>query len=58
MIFAGICSVLGAGIAIGMGAIGSAIGEGAIAMKAVQSLGRQPSSSGKLLRIMIIGQAI
>jgi len=51
-------SLLGAGIAIGIGAIGSALGEGMIAMKAVQSLGRQPKASAKILRIMIIGQAV
>ena len=38
MDFIQICSVLGAGIAIGMGAIGSAIGEGIVAMQAVESL--------------------
>lgn len=54
----GIFAALGAGIAIGFGAIGSAIGEGTIAMKAVQSLSRQPHASGKILRLMIIAQAI
>ena len=56
--FVKICSVVGSGIAMGMGAIGSAIGEGMIAMKAVQSLGRQPQASGKIVRIMIIAQAV
>ena len=50
--------VLGAGLAIGLGAIGSAIGEGYIAMNAMQALGRQPSASQPILRLMIIGQAI
>lgn len=50
--------VLGAGLAIGLGAIGSAIGEGYIAMSAMSALGRQPGSSQKILRLMIIGQAI
>jgi F-type H+-transporting ATPase subunit c len=50
--------VLGAGLAIGLGAIGSAIGEGYIAMNAMQALGRQPGASQKILRLMIIGQAI
>lgn len=58
MDFVQICSVLGAGIAIGMGAIGSAIGEGIVAMQAVESLGRQPKASAKILRVMIISQAI
>ena len=51
-------SVLGAGIAMGIGSIGSAIGEGMIAMSAVDALGRQPNASPKILRIMIIAQAV
>ena len=43
--------VLGAGLAIGLGAIGSAIGEGYIAMNAMQALGRQPGASQKILRL-------
>ncbi|MDA1354479.1 MAG: ATP synthase F0 subunit C [bacterium] len=58
MEFVAVASVLGAGIAIGLGAIGSAVGEGYIAMKAVEALGRQPNAGGKILRTMIIGQAI
>ena len=58
MEFVRLCSVLGAGLAMGLGAIGSAIGEGMIAMKAVQSLGRQPRASSKIIRIMIISQAV
>lgn len=50
--------VLGAGLSIGLGAIGSAIGEGYIAMNAMKALGRQPGASQKILRLMIIGQAI
>lgn len=53
-----ILSVLASGIAIGLGAIGSAVGEGYVAMKAVGALGRQPEAGGKILRVMIIGQAI
>jgi F-type H+-transporting ATPase subunit c len=58
MDFVRLCAVLGAGIAMGVGAIGSAVGEGTIAMKAVQSLGRQPRAQGKILRLMLIGQAV
>ena len=38
MELATVCAFLGAGLAIGLGAIGSAIGEGYIAMKAVEAL--------------------
>ena len=58
MEFVQLFAVLAAGIGMGVGAIGSAIGEGMIAMKAVESLGRQPKASGKIVRIMIIGQAV
>ena len=58
MTFVQIAGLLGAGIAIGFGAIGSAIGEGIIAMRATQALGRQPQAGPQLLKIMIIGQAI
>ncbi len=53
-----VCSVAAAGISIGLGAIGSGIGEGLIAMKAVESVGRQPSASGKIVRLMVISQAV
>lgn len=58
MEFVAVASVLAAGLAIGLGAIGSAVGEGYIAMKAVEALGRQPKAGSKILRTMIIGQAI
>lgn len=58
MIFSSICAVLGAGVAMGLGSIGSAVGEGMIAMNAVHSLGRQPNASGKIVRTMIISQAV
>ena len=57
MLLSGLFSVIGSGIAMGLGSIGSAIGEGMIAMNAVDSLGRQPKASAKILRIMIIAQA-
>jgi F-type H+-transporting ATPase subunit c len=56
--FVRVCSILGSGLAMGMGAIGSSMGTGLIAMKAVESLGRQPKSSRKLIPIMLISMAI
>lgn len=49
---------LAAGLAIGIGAIGSAIGEGAIAAKALEAIGRNPEASSKILPIMFIAMAI
>lgn len=37
---------------------GSGIGEGLVAMKAVEAIGRQPEASGKITVTMIIGQAV
>ena len=53
-----VLAVFGAGLAIGLGAIGSAIGEGFIAMRAMAALGRQPKAAGQILRTMLIGQAV
>lgn len=49
---------LGAGIAMGFGAIGSGIGEGQAAAHALDGMARQPEMEASLLRTMIIGQAI
>lgn len=48
---------LGAGIAVLTG-LGSGIGEGMAAAKAVEAVGRQPEASGKITVTMIIGCAI
>jgi len=49
---------LGAGICMGIGAIGSGIGEGITAAHAVDAMARQPEMEGALLRTMVLGQAI
>lgn len=48
---------VGAGIAVLTG-LGSGIGEGMAAAKAVEAVGRQPEASGKITVTMIIGCAI
>ena len=47
-----------AGLAIGLGAIGPAIGEGMIAAKALEAIGRNPEASGKITPIMFVAMAI
>lgn len=49
---------LAAGIAIGFGAIGPAVGEGMIAAKAMEAIGRNPEASGKITPLMFVGMAI
>lgn len=49
---------VGAGIAIGFGAIGPAIGEGYAVGHALDGMARQPESAGMLRTNMILGCAI
>ena len=49
---------LGAGICMGVGAIGPAIGEGGAVAKACEAIGRQPESKGAVTTTMIMGCAI
>jgi F-type H+-transporting ATPase subunit c len=44
-------------IAIGLGAIGPAIGIGMIGAKAMEAIGRNPEASGKVLVPMLIASA-
>jgi F-type H+-transporting ATPase subunit c len=46
---------IGAGIAIGLAAIGGALGQGKAVSSALDSIGRNPSASGKLLTPMVLG---
>ena len=49
---------IGAGICMGLGAIGPAIGEGHAVGKALEGMARQPESAGTLRTNMILGCAI
>ncbi len=53
-----ITSFIGAGIAIGLGAIGAAIGEGHIAASANLAISRNPDESGNIFKNMLVGQAV
>ncbi len=48
---------IGAGIAIGLGAIGPGIGIGILAAKAMESLGRNPEAVGPIQQNMILAIA-
>lgn len=48
---------LAAGIAVFTG-VGPAIGEGFVAAKAMEAMGRQPEAINRILRPMLIGQAV
>ena len=53
-----VLKTVAAGIAIGFGAIGSAIGEGMIAAKAMEAIGRNPEASDKVTTLMFVSMAI
>jgi F-type H+-transporting ATPase subunit c len=49
---------LGAGICMGIGAIGPGIGEGYAAGKACEGIGKNPEAANLLTRTMLVGQAV
>ncbi|MFC2140396.1 ATP synthase F0 subunit C [Candidatus Auribacterota bacterium] len=51
-------ALLGAGICMGVGAIGPGIGEGFAAGKACEGISKNPQEAGLLTRTMLIGQAV
>ena len=53
-----IYAIMGAGLAMGIGAIGPGMGDGYVAKKANTAVGNDPRNLGLLTRTMIIGQAI
>jgi len=51
-------SLIGAGLAMGLGAIGPGVGEGMAAAKACEAIGKNPQEAGLLTRTMLVGQAV
>ena len=49
---------MAAGLAMGIGAIGPAVGEGFAAGKAIEAIGKNPKEAGLLTRTMLVGQAV
>lgn len=45
---------IGAGLAIGLGAVGAGIGNGTVTSKAVEGIARQPEARGTILVNMLI----
>ena len=48
---------LSAGIAIGLGTLGTGIGQGNAVKGAMESIGRNPEATGRIQTVMIIGLA-
>ena len=57
MMFFSMC-VLAAGLGMGLGAIGTGIGQGFAVKGAVEGVSRNPGASGKILTTMMIGLAM
>ncbi len=51
-------ALLGAGICMGIGALGPGLGEGYVAGKACEGIARSPENSALLTRTMLLGQAV
>ncbi len=49
---------IGAGLAIGLAAIGGALGQGRAASAALEGIARNPNASGKLFTPLILGLAL
>ena len=52
------CCALAAGLCMGVGAIGPALGEGGAVAKACEAIGRQPECKGSVTTTMLMGCAI
>ncbi len=50
--------LIGAGLAIGLGAIGPGIGVGLIVKGALEAIGRNPDAAGQLQTLMYIGAGL
>ena len=51
-------SAIGAGLSVGIAAIGPGVGEGLALGKAVEPLGRQPEAMSKIRTLMLLAQAV
>lgn len=49
---------IGAALAMGMGSVGPAIGQGLVGMKACESIGKHPESAGNIRYIMIMALSL
>lgn len=49
---------LAAGLCMGLGAIGPALGEGMVAARAMEAMGRNPAVADKMMPNMIVAMAI
>ena len=53
-----IAAFIAAGLCMGIGGLGPSLGQGFIAGKACENIGKKPESSGLIIRTMVLGMAI
>ena len=58
MFYAKAAAFLGAAIAMGVGSIGPALGQGLIGMKACENIGKYPENADKIRTTMMIGMGL
>jgi F-type H+-transporting ATPase subunit c len=56
--YAKAAAFMGAAIAMGVGALGPALGQGLIGMKACENIGKYPESAGKIRTTMMIAMGL
>ena len=56
--FAKAAAFLGAALAMGIGSIGPALGQGIIGMKSMEQMGKSPESIGKIRNAMLIAMGV
>jgi F-type H+-transporting ATPase subunit c len=56
--YAKAAAFMGAAIAMGIGSIGPALGQGLIGMKACENIGKYPENSGKIRNAMFLAMAL
>ena len=56
--YAKAAAAIGAAIAIGLGVLGPALGQGGIGMKACENIGKYPESANKIRQVMFVSMGI
>ena len=58
MFYAKAAALFGAAIAMGLGSLGPALGQGLIGMKACENIGKYPENADKIRTTMMIGMGL
>ncbi|HBS48062.1 TPA: ATP synthase F0 subunit C [Candidatus Dependentiae bacterium] len=53
-----VAALLGAGLCMGLGALGPALGQGFVGAKACESIAKKPESAGLIMRTMLVAIGI